>query len=409
MTKHISKHSIPKKKLRDVIAGVLSSFVSRNNDMWGYWGVGVLCFEALKAEASSVDIDILKQRASFPQAHDPRNAEVMHTRLIHHLTTINIPVEIVSHLSISIQFIPIQNDQSENTGAELTQTRYQARCVATLVDCFGHHYQKERVIDCLPHNSQRELRSSRFGTYRRFLIIGATGYTGQAVVRLLRENHIHTIAHIRPDSPNREEITSKLSSLGAVVDHSSWSESALSALLLQHKPTHIFSLLGTTKSKAKNAAQKGENATYQDIDRDLSLLLLKSIEETNTQRSKPQIQPKYTFLSSMGVTQKTKNPYLRARADVERQIQASPIPWIIVQPSFISGADRNEFRPLERFGSVVCDALLGSMKILGIKKPYQLYGSLNAGQLAQGLVGCALDDSIVNQTLNTSEIRRWIS
>jgi hypothetical protein len=405
----LSKHSIPKKKLRGVIAGAVSSFICRNNDMWGYWGIGVLCLEALKAEVSSVDIDILKQRASFPQAHDPHNAEVMYTRLIHHLTTLNIAVDLISKLSISVQFIPLENDQVDHTEADLTQKRYQARCVGTLVDHFGNHYQKEQVIDCLPHNSLRELRSLRFNTYRRFLIIGATGYTGQAVVRLLRENDIHTVAHIRPDSPRREEITETLSSLGVVVDTSSWSEAALSKMLLRHKPTHIFSLLGTTKSRAKSAAQKGGSATYQDIDRDLSLLLLKSIEEANTQRSEPQIQPKYTFLSSMGVTQKTKNPYLRARADVERQVKASAIPWIIVQPSFISGADRSDFRPLERFGFVVCDGLLSSMKLLGIKKPHQLYGTLNADQLAQGLIGSALDESIVNQTLNIFEIRRWIS
>ena len=34
-----------------------------------------------------------------------------------------------------------------------------------------------------------------------FFVVGATGYTGREVVRLLREKRIPTVAHVRPDSP----------------------------------------------------------------------------------------------------------------------------------------------------------------------------------------------------------------
>ena len=287
--------------------------------------------------------------------------------------------------------------------------QYRAKCVGTLIDVYGNQYRKEGIVYCYPHHPQRELRSARFSEYRRFLIVGATGYTGQAVVKLLREKNIHTVAHIRPDSPNRVYNTEMFSALGAVVDGSPWNENSFTEMLLQHKPTHIFSLLGTTKAKAKLASQKGVRATYKDIDRDLSLLVLRSIEATDSQRSKPQMQPKYLFLSSIGVRQGTKNAYLQARAEVESQIRRSTIPWIIVQPSFISGSDRKESRPLERIGSILGDGLLGAMSIFGIKKPYQLYGTLRADQLAMGLVGCALDDSISNQTVDTIALRRWIS
>ena len=48
-------------------------------------------------------------------------------------------------------------------------------------------------------------------------IAGATGYTGQAVVRTLRAQGIATTAHVRPDSPRLAEHTETFEALGAEV------------------------------------------------------------------------------------------------------------------------------------------------------------------------------------------------
>ena len=72
-----NKYVVPKRKIRDLLAGTLSSFISRNNDMWGYWGIGVLCRETLKNHVFDVQLDILQQTASFTSAHEPSNAEAM--------------------------------------------------------------------------------------------------------------------------------------------------------------------------------------------------------------------------------------------------------------------------------------------------------------------------------------------
>ena len=242
----------------------------------------------------------------------------------------------------------------------------------------------------------------------RFLIIGSTGYTGRAVIHHLSDRKISTIAHIRPNSPSLDWAQKEFTDIGATVDTTAWESDALSEMLEKHQPTHVFSLLGTTKAKAKKAAQQGQKATYEDVERDLSLLLLDKIEayaETNPERP----TPKYLFLSSLGVSDNVKNRYLRARAEVEIQVRKSSLPWLIVQPSFISGSDRRETRHGERFGSIVSDALLSTMAFVGIKKPYQLYGTLSAKQLAKGLVAWALDDSAYHQTLNTIDIRQRIS
>ena len=240
----------------------------------------------------------------------------------------------------------------------------------------------------------------------RFIIIGATGYAGSAVVSYLCDKKIETIAHIRPDSSNLEKAKKRFSHLGAKIDTTEWSASAFREMLLQHQPTHVFSMLGTTQARAKKDAKSGKDSTYEHVDRDLSLLLLHALEDIAPKLAEQHNQPpRYLFLSSIGVVDDTKNRYLRARADVEREVRQANIPWIIAQPSFISGPDRPESRPLERFGSIVVDAITATLSIVGIKGPYQKYGTLSAAQLAAGLVELSLDETCYNKTLDTTAIR----
>ena len=240
----------------------------------------------------------------------------------------------------------------------------------------------------------------------RFLIIGSTGYTGSAVVSYLRGKNIQTIAHIRPDSSNLETTGAHFTKLGAQVDTTEWSAQAFSEMILRHQPTHVFSLLGTTQARAKRDAKAGKDSTYEYVDRDLSLLLLNALEDAAPQLAEQNNQPpRYLYLSSIGVVDDTKNRYLRARADVEREVRKANIPWLIAQPSFISGPDRPESRPLERFGSIVVNGFTSTLARIGIKGPYQKYGTLSAAQLAAGLVELALDKTCYNKTVDTTAIR----
>ena len=43
-----------------------------------------------------------------------------------------------------------------------------------------------------------------------------------------------------------------------------------------------------------------------------------------------------------------------------------PLPYIIFRPAFISGPNREEFRPLERVGAVVTDALFSGLARCGV-------------------------------------------
>ena len=50
-----------RRALKGLAYGFVESFVSRNNDVQGYWGIGKLYREALEQSASSVTIDLINQ------------------------------------------------------------------------------------------------------------------------------------------------------------------------------------------------------------------------------------------------------------------------------------------------------------------------------------------------------------
>jgi len=52
--------------LKGAALGVLGSFVSRNNDVDGYWGIGKLYSHALRTDAKTIAIDLVGRTITPP-------------------------------------------------------------------------------------------------------------------------------------------------------------------------------------------------------------------------------------------------------------------------------------------------------------------------------------------------------
>ncbi len=83
---------------------------------------------------------------------------------------------------------------------------------------------------------------------------------------------------------------------------------------------------------------------------------------------------------------------------------AGPLPYLIARPSFITGPDRAEFRPGERLGARVSDALLGLARLMGARRLWAHYRSTTAAVLAGALVRSA-GDPRTNRILESEELR----
>lgn len=204
-------------------------------------------------------------------------------------------------------------------------------------------------------------------------VAGATGLTGRSVVESLCRRGCSTVAHVRPDSSRLGAWRDRFAALGAEVDSTPWDADAMQARFAALRPTHVFSLLGTTRKR-----MKAEGGDYAAIDYGLTALLIDALVGA-------EVPARFVYLSSIGVSPDTTNTYLKARAMAEAKLQASGLQWIIARPSIIVG-DRDEERPLESVSAGVADFVLGMGRIFGAKRFAERYRSTPAPTLAEGIV-----------------------
>ena len=228
-------------------------------------------------------------------------------------------------------------------------------------------------------------------------VAGATGYTGREVVRALRARGIGTVAHVRPDSARLESWRATFVALGAEVDVSPWTRGAMTDTLARHRPDVVFALLGTTRARGARAARSGGRETYESVDYGLTHLLLEATLAAA-------IRPRFVYLSSVGVAAGSRAPYLTWRWKLESELHASGLPYVIARPSFITGPDRAEPRPLERVGALLADAALTLAGALGARRLRERYRSTTAGVLAEALVRAGLDGGAPSVVLESEAL-----
>lgn len=230
-------------------------------------------------------------------------------------------------------------------------------------------------------------------------VAGATGYTGREVVAALCRRGVRTVAHLRPGSAAAPVWRERFRALGAEVDETPWESSAMRAILTRLRPTHIFALLGTTRARA---AREGLSDAYEQVDYGLTSMLVRAAQDAVALGAPAHV----TYLSALGVTEGTRNPYLAARVKVERELRDSGLPHLIVRPALVTGPDRDELRVVERVAGVASDALLGLLGLFGARTLRDKWSSLSGKELGDGMVALALGESERAGVADPAAIRR---
>jgi nucleoside-diphosphate-sugar epimerase len=233
----------------------------------------------------------------------------------------------------------------------------------------------------------------------RAFVAGATGYVGREVVAALRAAGVETWAHVRPDSSRLDAWRDRFEALGAEVDVTPWRADAMRERMVALSPTLVFALLGTTKARAKAAVRaRAPPADYDAVDYGLTAMLLRAARDVRP-------TPCFVYLSSAGVRDGTRNPYLAVRARIERELREASVHYIVARPAFITSDDREESRPAERWGAKVSDAMLALLGRLGARSLERRWASITGASLARGLVRLALDSPAVHLEVHSDRLR----
>lgn len=229
-------------------------------------------------------------------------------------------------------------------------------------------------------------------------VAGATGYVGRAVVAALRGRRVTTIAHVRPDSSSLARWRERFVADGALVDTTAWELEPLTAALRDHAVTHVFALLGTTRRRARAEGISGD--IYETVDVGLTRLLAQAA-------ARSPLRPRLMYLSSVGAAAGASSAYLRARARAEAAVRDVGLPWLIARPSIITGPDRDDDRPGERWGATVADGLFKAVGLIGGRAGRAVgarYASTTPEILAEALVRHSLETP-ADRILEGTELR----
>lgn len=231
-------------------------------------------------------------------------------------------------------------------------------------------------------------------------VAGATGFTGREVVRQLCEAGVRTVAHLRPSSRGAARWEEAFRTWGAEPFCVPWEEEPLRAALAELQPTHVFSLLGTTRARARSEGIEADDI-YDTIDRRLGILLLRATEAAGLSPL-----PRFVYLSSMGASARAKSSYLAARGKVEEALRASKLPYTIARPSVISGEGRDDPRQGERVAATALDLALPIAAMLGAKRLRQRYRPITNVELGRALIRASLDPTQEGVTLLGEDLQR---
>jgi hypothetical protein len=145
-----------RRELLDLAGAVAGSFVSRNNDVDGYWSLGLLRSYADSERLKSLRFNILNGHAEPPDPLLLRVAEAYRQVLARQLTIRRIANDVVLKAEIVLTF----DRDAPNAPSAAT---YSAPffCTVQFTDRHDRELARTLVQHCVPHNPQTEVRSMR--------------------------------------------------------------------------------------------------------------------------------------------------------------------------------------------------------------------------------------------------------
>lgn len=146
-----------RKQFSEFASGLVTRFVSRNNDIGGFWGVGVLSKALHDTGRTEVDFDLLGEHDHL----DGGSGEWLRGRL----AATDTPAEWLATALLRVAFTPASTEVvGEERGRQPWTTIpgarvYRAIATSAIVDDCGREWNATAETWCRDHDPRYELRS----------------------------------------------------------------------------------------------------------------------------------------------------------------------------------------------------------------------------------------------------------
>ncbi|EGU39774.1 hypothetical protein VISP3789_08618 [Vibrio splendidus ATCC 33789] len=149
-----------RRELGSIASGIVGSFASRNNDVDGYWGIGKLCKFAECQSSKAITVD-LKNRGIKPSAKEFDLMVCSYSEMLFRLMgKRELPNSWLVSATIRVEFDVEYQHEHHYWRCELGKP---CTLICEILDDIGRTHKANAYVNCLPHNPNRECRSSRFG------------------------------------------------------------------------------------------------------------------------------------------------------------------------------------------------------------------------------------------------------
>jgi len=145
-----------RRELKNIASGLLCSFISRNNDVGGYWGIGKLCLLAQDSATTVVELDLLSKTVLPESTEFSKLLQGYYSFLQGHLAARSIPECWIASATIELDFSP--KEQPEKQVPIITWGKL-FKLSVTILDDRSRKHTVSTYSYCAPHNSRKEHQS----------------------------------------------------------------------------------------------------------------------------------------------------------------------------------------------------------------------------------------------------------
>ena len=138
-----------RRELKSIASGIASFCVSRNNDIFGYWGVGVIYQLALMQGVATVSIDLSTMHDHSPEIAAFRSGFLARFRDARH------------GLSSFVHGFTVEYHFDRYSKSDVRGQCSRVTCCVHIIDDLGKRRTASSVTFCYPHDPRFETRSTR--------------------------------------------------------------------------------------------------------------------------------------------------------------------------------------------------------------------------------------------------------